>query len=238
MKKLQTENFTLIELLVVIAIIAILAAMLLPALSAARESAKFANCTGKLKQIGMVVNMYAEDNAGVRPVPCIGTSSKEPTKTSCSNIVATQSASSLDQSSLGSYFSRGEAVSGANGAADKAMYMEMFWKCPSDTNNFTKEGKSSYMGLYVDESGVSSYFPDGDYTKANQHNRNDCDPNNKIYIDFGLSWHTEANTPPNHPKAMNLLAWGGHVVSSPLPSSTICGRNWAAKKVFPWMNGL
>ena len=55
-------GFTLIELLVVIAIIAILAAMLLPALSAARESAKESNCRGKLKQLSMAAIMYAGDN--------------------------------------------------------------------------------------------------------------------------------------------------------------------------------
>ncbi|MBE6368138.1 MAG: prepilin-type N-terminal cleavage/methylation domain-containing protein [Lentisphaerae bacterium] len=61
------KRFTLIELLVVIAIIAILAAMLLPALSAARERARSANCVGTLKQIGMAVLLYAGNNHDYLP---------------------------------------------------------------------------------------------------------------------------------------------------------------------------
>ena len=64
---MKTKIFTLIELLIVIAIIAILAAMLLPALNAARESARVTSCASKLKQIMLATTLYADDNKGYFP---------------------------------------------------------------------------------------------------------------------------------------------------------------------------
>ena len=61
-KMKKFKQFTLIELLVVIAIIAILAAILMPALSQARERGKAAQCTNNLKQIGLAVQLYVEDH--------------------------------------------------------------------------------------------------------------------------------------------------------------------------------
>jgi len=61
-------GFTLIELLVVIAIIAILAAVLFPVFSQARERARRSACTSNLKQIGMGVQMYVQDYDGRVPI--------------------------------------------------------------------------------------------------------------------------------------------------------------------------
>jgi prepilin-type N-terminal cleavage/methylation domain-containing protein/prepilin-type processing-associated H-X9-DG protein len=63
----RSEGFTLIELLVVVSIISILAAMLLPALARARESARRVSCASNLRQMGLVFKMYSSETKDMYP---------------------------------------------------------------------------------------------------------------------------------------------------------------------------
>ena len=68
MKRNQEKAFTLIELLVVIAIIGVLAGLLLPALQKARGRAKMAGCKSNIRQLGLALSMYCDDNDGKLPM--------------------------------------------------------------------------------------------------------------------------------------------------------------------------
>src|ERR1043166_2530858 len=95
------KGFTLIELLLVVSIIAILSALLMPALQKARAQAKRSACMGNLRQLGLGILMYAGDNNGRMPPANYSWSSQS------AAFSGNQSGSSLTNACLASLYHQG-----------------------------------------------------------------------------------------------------------------------------------
>ena len=194
--------FALNTPLVVIAIIAILAAMLLPALSAARERARSANCVSKLKQIGLAEFMYSGVN---KDYVAFGTNADVPDKVSkmtSGEATAATNAYASDLLLWGGFM-------GMNVTSLKKDQIEKMFKCPSDSANFntTDASKISYANA-IEIADAAAGAAAGKRRVIIGRDNPGCatwfDLHEKTVV---------TGTANNHPTAVNVLYLGGHVGS-------------------------
>ena len=199
MKSSMTNTrFTLIELLVVIAIIAILAAMLLPALSAARERARAANCTGKLKQIGIAEMMYAGNNDDV--IAC-NTDKNYDANNSVTNGSGRDSNEAPMQLIYGGYF----GVERPTTTPQADTQAELFFKCPSDTINYSAADRDISYQYFIWKKAHSNW---GTPEVAARFIVSRDNPGAMIWKDRNITAANMANHPNNY---YNILHMGGYV---------------------------
>lgn len=213
------RNFTLIELLVVIAIIAILAAMLLPALSAARERARAASCTAKLKQVGVAAFMYSGDNMSMLPAKNHCATCKGPL---AMGIYSWGEGKMPYHLQMGGYLGEDAAAS----STEFRKFMKRFFLCPSDSNNGDPEliYSSYYQFVFSSSAAQAHNYSWGEAQEIARFMIGTDSPDNGIMADATGRDNADTGATPNHPKSSNVLCLGGQV-KTVIPQPNITAQN-------------
>jgi len=158
------QGFTLIELLVVIAIVAILAALLLPALASAREQGRKAVCLSNLRQMGIALQGYANDNEGKIPY-----GPKAPPFTSPADFYpSTGAPTSLLSLQGGAPVGLGLLLAGHLSAQPKVLF------CPGSDQALDAEAELAKVGTY--QAQCSYYYRHGGNTQLFDNPNNNSPP--------------------------------------------------------------
>ena len=232
------HSFTLIELLVVIAIIAILAAMLLPALAAARERARNINCVNRLKQVGVAIHLYANDNQDY--IPCGKTSCTTAGHVGCQTFAwNVMNDPRLPAHALfgGGYLGEDNGSVAVNVYADayKKLFKkvkEKFFICPSDQHNKdTQELAISYHVFYNNDKTFQNGHSGGNAFKQMANCRIGTDDGaNSLMLDI-FPYKDGSTEVANHSNNVNALKLGGQVITHAVTPK----KEAAALKFYEWV---